>query len=473
MGIQLDWQIESERSQRQATEDPKAKKNRRKRRRNLAVAMFVVFLVVGMVAGVIIWRLQTYEDNMRRDLLDTVEIEVTALRVGDKDNFQEIHRSISQDWLNRQDALFDEYQQLKTTRNLQLTGEVLDVEMDLDESRARVVLRERLDNGVPYKVVWFYWHFDDENERSGWRRVPPDIQFWGEEDTTREGNVSVEYYGLDEKLGKALPGQLNEWLERGCILLNCPRPVEKLQVEVTPEPGFIRWDEDEDWQLIIPSPYHLYDRVPDNVAITPDLEVELARLLAAHLLQYRMGPDFQPVRFSDAEWLYNEYPHWLAAELVDNPAIGSAFLSSLSAQFGEQVPGTLLGNLAPGSRINILQTVTGSSLSTLSIEQLNALDWRGFFQWRLNIERTIALEGFADELYFSLYDRQDANADTGAHLRLQAIRNDPNYVTPTVQEVSITVGGSGDLLAYVTTEIPDSPIIFRWIEAENTWKRAS
>ena len=66
---------------------------------------------------------------------------------------------------------FEAYQQLKQAHRVELTGDVLDV--TIDDLRGRVVLQETID-GVPYKVVWFYWYYEDGGERDqpGWRRVP-------------------------------------------------------------------------------------------------------------------------------------------------------------------------------------------------------------------------------------------------------------------------------------------------------------
>jgi hypothetical protein len=138
MGIQLDWQVESERKQRRATEDPEAKRWRRKQRRKLIFATVALATVVCGVIGAIIWRLNSVDAAYRRDLEDTVDVEIRALKVGDEDNYMSIRRSGSDYWLETQRQTFQEYQTVKRAGQLELTGNILDLEMDIDESRARV-----------------------------------------------------------------------------------------------------------------------------------------------------------------------------------------------------------------------------------------------------------------------------------------------------------------------------------------------
>jgi hypothetical protein len=179
MGIKLDWQVESEQTQVRATDDPDARHKRRLAQRRLVLLIVGLASTLILIAALIIWRLQRVDNQLRQDLLDTVEIEVTALRLGDFANFLAIQRSASDTFLIEQSHEFEYYQTLKQSHRVQLTGKVLDAV--IDGQRGRVVLQEIIDS-VPYKVVWFYWHYEDGagNDQSGWRRVPDDLTFWGD-----------------------------------------------------------------------------------------------------------------------------------------------------------------------------------------------------------------------------------------------------------------------------------------------------
>jgi len=93
MGIKLDWQVESEQSNIKATEDPQAQLRRRQARRQLILLLLLVVCLLSLAGAAVIWRLQQVDDRIRQDLLDTIAIEVTALRIGDFANYMAIHSS--------------------------------------------------------------------------------------------------------------------------------------------------------------------------------------------------------------------------------------------------------------------------------------------------------------------------------------------------------------------------------------------
>src|SRR5690606_7274368 len=118
--------------------------------------------------GVVYLVLQRWEQvnqQLEQLLSDTVQAEVTAIRLGDLTAFEERQRSATGDWANTQRQLFDDYQTLKTTSNIVLSGHVVDAE--IDGQRGRVQVEEIID-GVPYIQTWFYWRYED-----GWFHVPP------------------------------------------------------------------------------------------------------------------------------------------------------------------------------------------------------------------------------------------------------------------------------------------------------------
>lgn len=466
MGIQLDWQIESERKRRRAVEDPTTKQRRRQQRHQLMAAIVVLAMVVCGVVGGLWWRLRSVDNSYRQDLLDTVDAEVRALKIGDLDNFMAIRRSGHQPWLDLQRSVFDEYQQMKDAGRVALTGEVLDVEMDLDESRARVVVEEVID-GVPFQVAWFYWYYADQ-EQSGWRRVPPDIAFWGDEQTLERDNVQVQYHELDERFAEALSTRLGEWWAVSCHWLSCPVPLPPLTISVEPRsPAEPDWDLNDNWHLILTSPMYL-DRVRRDMTLEPSLERRLAQMVAARVTTYAKSPNypFEPLFYSDAAWLFQEYQTWLAGRFT--PYVeGSAFLEGVAANIGEDATGMMLRLMSADSMIGpVLGSVTDLGVMTPS------LDWSSFFQWRLTLEESILRRDNISEdqvlpLHNSLYDEGDGQAMVkAAEQRQQYFDGRPS---PVVREVSLSVDEEGRLVATVNLE--GAVAVFRWMDL--TWKRVA
>lgn len=475
-GIKLDWHVESEQSQTRATEDPLVRQRRRAARRQFLAILAALVIVVGAIVGAILWRLNDVENEIKRDLLDTVEAEVTALRIGDLANYTAIQRSASDTFMLEQSQRFEYYQQLKQDGRIQLTGRV--VSTAIDDQRARVVLEEIID-GVPYHVVWFYWRYAaSENDEGGWRHVPDDLTFWGEERTITTGSGRVIYNALDHDLARALADRLPVWWARGCELLACPTPPPDPTIRIVAEqPPAVEWNTPDGWTLRVTSP--LVSRARADVPLPPDFAQTIAQQLAMRLVRHATG-DVIPDPASDAAWLQADYARWMAGHMRDQLQEAGGFMESLIALYGPGVPGTVLNTLASAAPVggaasfdNVMLAVTGVPLSQLSADQLNTLDWRAFFRWRLELETALLREGDR-EGFLALYDTADSAA---FNLAVQNA-DSPTYAArpvPVVREVQITQE-NGQLYAWVTatyTEngltLQDASFLWRW--ANGTWRR--
>ncbi len=402
MGIKLDWQVESEQTEVRATDDPEARRRRQQAQRRLVLLIAGLAGVLTLIVGLVYWRLRHVDNQLRQDLLDTVEIEVTALRLGDFANFMAIQRSASETFLLEQSREFERYQALKQARRVDLTGDVLDVE--INDQRGRVVLQENID-GVAYKVVWFYWHYEDSTESSqgGWRRVPDDLTFWGDEARIEADNVTITYRALDADLARALAERLPGWWAQGCQQLGCATPPPSLHVEIVPEQpaGSLTWRTPEGWTLRIASP--LVERTRADVPIAPELERAIAEQVAERLVQYAAG-DTVPGPRSDNAWLRSELAIWLAGLVLSDPG-AEGFVNSLIAYYGAGVPQIILRALHPTVTLDEAFTaVAGMTAAALGVEQLNALDWSAFFQWRLDAEWELLSQPDSNGALLALYD---------------------------------------------------------------------
>ena len=122
--------------------------------------------------------------EMEESLLSqTTEAEVAALRIGDRQAYMALQRSASEEWLASQSAVFDAYQSRKINSDIQLTGRVVDVQIDGSRGRVQV---EEIENDTPYVNTWFYWYYAEELDEqgrqiapAGWFHVPADYTFWG------------------------------------------------------------------------------------------------------------------------------------------------------------------------------------------------------------------------------------------------------------------------------------------------------
>jgi hypothetical protein len=469
MGIRLDWQIESEQSRLHATEDPEARRRRQRARRQMILLLAGLAGVIVLVVGSVLWRLRSVDNQLRQDLIDTAEIEVTALRIGDFPNYMAIQRSASDAFLLEQSRKFDEYQQLKEAHRVELSGNVLSTA--IDHQRGRVVLEETID-GVPYRVVWFYWRYEDggPKDQGGWRHVPDDLTFWGEERTIDQGAVHITYHALDEDLARALAPRLDGWWSQGCQVLGCAAPPPALHVDIVAErPKSLDWS--APWTLHITSP--LVGRARADLPLAPELEQDIARQVAARLVRYATG-DTSPTLYSDAAWLHGELASWLAEDqFLGTPSSG--FIDSLIAQYGPGAPGTVLAALRTTSSLDqVISTVSGVSMPLLTVDQISALDWRSFFQWRLDLEPQLLSRPDSSGAFLTLYDQDSMYAASESALRLE----DPAYAAlsvPQVTAVSISRDAESQTYAYADATRDDNGTLraetIIWRLTGGTWKR--
>ena len=124
MGIRLDWEIESENAgKHSATEDPNVIRTRRQVRVRFLLTFLVVLGIVLGVGALIVWRLNEGERRLEQFLRDTVESEVSALRLGDWNAFSRVQRSADSNWIDiQQSRFFDDIQAAKLETDITLTG---------------------------------------------------------------------------------------------------------------------------------------------------------------------------------------------------------------------------------------------------------------------------------------------------------------------------------------------------------------
>ena len=161
--IQLQWEIESDASEKVDSEDPKAKHARQRAATRLAL-LFALLTVLALAGSLLLrQRYQDLERALEDSLRQTVYAEVASLRIGDLNTWLSIQLGADDESRRRQLQTFQRYSDLKAKRQIVLTGEIRELEITGD--RARVMLDETV-NGATTAVVWHYAHTDGR-----WRRI--------------------------------------------------------------------------------------------------------------------------------------------------------------------------------------------------------------------------------------------------------------------------------------------------------------
>ncbi len=470
MGIRLDWEIETERERvRGAGEDPEAKRRRRRSLVRFVTVVAAFLLIIGGVIGGAALRLRYVDWQIEQLLRDTVDAEIANIRIGDQDGFRGIQRSASDDWIQQQLALFEQYQTWKVQPNTAFTGEIVD--LVIDGQRARVVLEEIID-GVRYHVVWFYWRYDDgidANDTSsasddGWRHVPPDVTFWGDAAQITRSRVNVRYYTLDEVLAAQTADRLEQWIEFACGAmlgaLECDS-MPMITVDILPQGDLsIGWADVNSWTLRIPSPY--LSRAQADSPFDPTLMLATADALAERLIAQSLSAE--PSYPADAYYLRQGMISWLVGQFAGIPT-NSFLIESLARQYGDSAVGRLAAFMQPNSSIDLFQVVTERPIA-----QAN-LDWRDYLTWRLQLENDL-VNRRAELEFYALYDIADA------YVRDLAAARFINGTAPAgwvVNSASSTVDTNGVPVLNATAQNnltgEQQEILFRL--TDGVWKRAS
>lgn len=461
MGIRLDWEIEAEREKlRTSGEDPESLRARRRGQARFLLFVGAVLLIFAAIVGGVVLRLRQVDWENEQLLRDTVDAEVASLRLGDRTAYLAFQRSATDEWTRRQETLFQHYQLLKQTVNVNLTGQILDV--TIDGSRARVRLEEIID-GVPYARVWFYWRYqpttsDSSGARGGWRHVPPDYTFWGQPGSIESERLVVVYRSFDEEVAQAVSARVNEWLAAACAALPCDS-LPRLTVEIVPDEALqTGWLEGDPWRLLIPSPYTGDARI--DMLFDAAAQRTVAGLLAARLVAH-VTSSLQPLPGSDAAFLRGAVVTWLNDRFAGIET--SAFLvDSLARNAGEGAVGRLAQALQRDSMAAVLNVVAG----TPSLDQAN-LDWRDYLTWRLRLENErIAARDEAGLL--ALYDSADETARNFALQRYNSLPGERSVVSFLLQPGTPPTLRA---LAQITETGETEEILFRLVDGE--WKRAS
>jgi hypothetical protein len=123
-------------------------------------------------------------------------------------------------------------------------------------------------------------------------------------------------------------------------------------------------------------------------------------------------------------------------------------------------------------------TATSFNISALSVDQLNALDWHSFFQWRLDLEWRLLSQPDSSGAFLALYDPDNIYGSSEAALRLE----NPAYAAqPVPQVTTVTISRDEYSQTYAWAEtirtMADGTIVnagtVNWHLTGGTWKRTN
>ena len=447
MGIELKWDVDAADEQTQS--GAVGSRGRRRPWKGLARLVFLL-LVLALVAAGFHLRLREVDAQQENLLRASVEAEITALRLGDLQAYQQFQdgEDPARQLLWRE--TFDAWQVRKVESNA-LGGEVVALAIGGDDAWVQV---EEIINGETWLHTWYY-------RRSGdaWRHVSPQAGWRGHERSHRRGGLRIDFDDIDAPLVDALAPQLESWLESACRLLNCAA-VPELNVQVLARPGVPLWSTADSWLLLLPSPRAGLARQGDVPGA--GLRADIATLLAQRLVREiagQPGPDWS----TEAGWLHGSAGAWLAGRLLQRDS-GQQLLQSLSANYGDDSLSALVQGLEPDATLDLVARVTAEP----DLHEA-ALDWRDLLQWQLEQEAATRLAGNVDA-FLALYDLRDDALGVLARARLVAGEFVGALAIDEVAPVNAS-DGSALLRARVRDASGTVAVFFRLVEGR--WLRAS
>ncbi len=453
--IRLEWNVESQQIDRSDGEDPEEKRRRRRSVLILLALIFVLLLAIALAAALVRQRIHQVERQFEQLLQDTVKAEVAALRIGDLNSFLNIQSADDASWVNRQRAMFQHYSDLKSDGIIELTGSILAA--DVDGERARALVQENI-NDLPYARLWFYRRAGD-----GWQHTAPDYSFWGAQSELESENAVVSYRAADRDFALQLSEALDDWLGRGCDILECGN-LPKLSVAiVADDTSETAWTDERQMQLQIRSPY--IDITRADRPFDGWLQLQVSTMLAERLVDAHTSY-LAPTEPHDAVFLRQSAIAWLS-EVFTRLDSGATLMRSLADNYGADKVARLLAQMTDGSDISLLQEVINQPFESAD------LDWRDFVEWRLALEQSLIRAGREND-WLKLYDTSLESARLAAYDRFNAGAKEQIYRVIDLLLWS-NPAGAPQLRATVRVNgnggVVDEIVLFNLVSG--VWKRAS
>ena len=453
--IRFEWNVESQHVERFDGEDARAKHRRRRNLLLLAALVFSLLALIALGLALVRQRVHDVETQYTQLLQDTVKAEVASLRIGDQYSFLNTQDPDDADWLAEQRRTFRRYSALKADDAIELTGNILALE--IDRARARVLVQENI-NGLPYARLWFY-----QRNGAGWRHIAPDFSFWGESSTLESAKVVVNYRAADQQFASQISGALTAWIKLGCDLLDCGN-LPRLTVDIEPNAEtHAMWIDETALRLRLRSPY--VDIARADTPFDGQRQLLVSGLLAERLVNAHSNNLIAQYPH-DAYFLQRASIAWLSEKFTRLDS-GALLMRSIAEKYGDDAIARALAQLAATSDMSILAAAIAQPFEDAE------LDWRDFLEWRLTLEDELIGAGRLDE-WLKLYDTVEESVRLAAYDRYSRGATAHSYQVVD-QEIWSRPNGWPQLRATVrvsgSNSDADEIILFNLVNS--VWKRAS
>lgn len=354
MSVELDWEIEDVETPLLDTA-PEVERHFGGCRRRLSLLALAALVLIGGL-GFLWFRVQQKEKESESELRAAVELELAALIDGDRDLFLNRQDPDDRRWRRVQESVFDNYHSVagrspweERPQVLRYTGQVPAVRMQGDEAWAQVEI-ERGDRA--WRELWFYQWTQD----AGWRHVPFDENWLGEEQALVTTHLRLSFPMRDEAIVSALARKMEAWYDVIAPLYGVrPTSATVLTVEfayrssrsTTPQPFWVRGSS----TIEAPSPHQgaLSGDASPNATLQRQMAGYLAEALIAHQTGLHPTADLEP----EVKALRGELQEWATARIAENvpdqtewTTLPTPLLDALVARDGVQVNAELIGSLS-------------------------------------------------------------------------------------------------------------------------------
>ncbi len=359
MPAKLDWRIEDE--DFSPTDDLPPPQRRSGWARWGGLALFLV-LALGLGLGTLWGYVRREQRKVEQALREVVELELAALRQGDRELFLSFQAPSGSSWREAQAELFDAYQAWLEVQSQPrywvtpwknappaYTGDVGRVSVSGKEGWAQVGVECPKAEGLCWQTWPYRWL------GGVWRHVPIDRAWMGEAQEFDTAHLHLVYAERDEAAAQALAAEMEAWYARLAPLYGLD-PSAPTAPQVRLEFGRLSNHLTDAFYFGCSRPYQISGPALEQVLWTQDgaLNHETRRQLATCLAQAliadgagltRRGYENLPVEM----WaLSQELRDW-ALGVLDIPlapgAPGTPLLEALVAQHGRQAVGRLAEGL--------------------------------------------------------------------------------------------------------------------------------
>ena len=367
MGVEFNWQIESEDDWKAPSPLPEQQKPLPW---PLLISSLLLLVIGGGIAAGLIWqRSREGEARLKYELRTVANLEAQALRSGDRQTFLSLQDEDDAVWY------LDQKERHLPEPGQQASLAVLKAGL-ISESRAWAKVAWGREEDV-YQRVQFYRQAEGQWQRTG---VQP--EYFGAERNTKTAHFFLKYTTRDEPTVNWMIEQLETWYDAACADLGCD-DTRRINILLAPNEGKGNAFRLPDG-FIVNSPQ--LRGVREDGAPLPEEREEIARILLYTLISQQAG-DLKSWR---QPYLLPQFVNWelkrlglMEKEGVPTPLLDAVMASrglegvqKLLSLMGETESESEALNLALGMTVEDLDVTVSQYLSAILFLERQMLEWK-------------------------------------------------------------------------------------------------